>query len=136
MSSVFVFIGEPEKKNQVSTRALQTHLHWGACRKSSKAASSENPPSAKRAASSTPFGLTSGQPQGGTTVPPGNDANGGEPVSYGRVVHTEEGLSSKTQAELKSICQKRGLPVSGKKQVLIDRILTGQLGAGSSQEAT
>ena len=105
------------------------------CRKSSKAASAEEPPSSKRVTSSTPFGLTSGQPQGASAVPPGTDAYGSEPVSYGRVVYTEEGLSSKTHADLKGICQKRSLPVSGKKQVLIDRVLTGQLGGGGMQRA-
>lgn len=107
----------------------------GTCRKNSKVSSSENPSSSKRAASSraassTPFGLTSGQSQGTAAAPPATDATGAA-VSYGRVVYTEESLSTKIQSDLKQICQKRSLPVSGKKKVLIDRILTGQLGTGS-----
>jgi hypothetical protein len=43
----------------------------------------------------------------------------------------EEGLSTKTHADLKAICQKRNLPTSGKKQAVIDRILTAQLGPGA-----
>lgn len=89
----------------------------------------DKPPSAKRATASSPFGLTSSQPLGGVPPPSNADAHGA--VAYGRVVYTEEGLSTKTQADLKEICQKRKLPVSGKKQVLIDRILTAQLGTGS-----
>jgi hypothetical protein len=47
---------------------------------------------------------------------------------YGRVVYTVDGLMVMTMKHLKEICRSRELLVSGKKQELMQRILTSQLG--------
>lgn len=102
------------------------------CRKQSKVSTSEKPTSSRRVVSSTPFGLATGQPPNaaGAAAPPATDVSG-TVISYGVVVHTAEGLNAKNQVELKAICRKRNLATSGKKQVVIDRILTAQMGPGS-----
>lgn len=47
---------------------------------------------------------------------------------YGRVVYSEEALKAMTLRDLKDVCRTRELVLGGKKQDLIDRILTSQLG--------
>jgi hypothetical protein len=47
---------------------------------------------------------------------------------YGRVVYSSEALEAMPLKEVKDICRSRGLIVSGKKQDLLQRILTSQLG--------
>lgn len=47
---------------------------------------------------------------------------------YGRVVYSIESLKGMTLKDLKEICRNRELVLGGKKQELIDRVLTSQLG--------
>ena len=47
---------------------------------------------------------------------------------YGRVVYTVDGLSGMNLKQLKDICRSRDLVMRGKKEDLLQRILTSQLG--------
>jgi hypothetical protein len=49
-------------------------------------------------------------------------------VMYGRVVYSLEALEHMPLKELRDICRCRGLIISGKKQDLVERVLTSQLG--------
>lgn len=74
----------------------------------------------RRRTSSTPNGLDStGAPRQASTR---------ACVSYGRVVFTADALGQKTLPDLKDICRTRGLSMGGKKNQLLQRILTSQLG--------
>jgi hypothetical protein len=76
----------------------------------------------KRTPTSTPYGLNNGH-----SVASGRHSGEDAGATYGRIVYTQDALVGKSLAELKEICHGRGLPVSGKKQILADRILKSQL---------
>ena len=49
--------------------------------------------------------------------------------------YTSEELAKLKQKELKNICQERGLPISGKKSILVDRILEQQTKYNAKKES-
>jgi len=55
-------------------------------------------------------------------------APGSQAALYGRVVYSAESLKAMSLKDLKEVCRSRELVVGGKKQDLVDRILTSQLG--------
>lgn len=75
----------------------------------------------RRRTSSTPNGL-------GSAGAPLQSSSGGAAISYGRVVFTADALAIKTMPDLKGICRMRGLPVGGKKDLVVERILKSQAG--------